>query len=182
MKQKFTFLSFVVLFLLFSHNSGAVSVFTVKGVALVCPSCNCLAMQAKGASFENCVDLAISEAGSKPVSGFDRIIRYSDSKVMLHSADGKEIPLASDDVQDQFNELIKYPGWEKQLPALRISEGLISDKRLTEIANLTGLQLEGITTVTIASGENKKWKPGKPSFILQLNANGGKTSGATIAQ
>lgn len=110
MKQKFTFAILCISFLLFSLNSMAVSVFTVKGVALVYPSCNCAAMQAKGASFESCVDLAING-----VSGFDKIIRYSDKKAVLHSADGKELPLASDDVQDQFNELIKYQGLGKTI-------------------------------------------------------------------
>lgn len=175
MKQKLSILFLVISFLLISQIAGAFAVFTVNGVKLVCPSCNCASMQAAGVNYENCADAFNATSGGNPSSAFDKIIRYSNSNVTIHGIDGSESPLASDDIQQQFDELIKKPGWEKQLSTLKIASGKISEARLNEIARQMSLPIEN--KVKMAVSESGK----KFTLIGQLSANEGATRSAGVS-
>lgn len=170
MRQKFTSLVLISTFLLITHCSFGFSVFSVGGVQLICPSCDCASMQAAGVNYENCIDVLTGATQGNTASNFKKLIRYSPTSVMMHTANGTESPIASDDVQKQFDELIRQPGWEKRLSSLKITSGDISDARLNYIATQLKLPIEN--KLKIKGGDEKK----KSNFIFQLSANEGATA------
>lgn len=170
MKQKFTSLVLIFTFLLITHCSFGFAVFSVGGVKLICPTCDCASMQAAGVNYENCIDIPASANQGNAASYFKKLVRYSPTSVMIQAADGTESPLASDDVQKKFDELIRQPGWEKRLSSLKITSGDISNARLNSIATQLKLPIEN--KIKIKGGDEKK----KSNFIFQLTANEGATA------
>lgn len=170
MRQKFTSLVLTFAFVLITHFTFGFAVFSVGGVKLICPTCDCASMQAAGVNYENCVDVLASATGGNAASAYSKLVRYSPTSVMLRDADGTESPLASDNVQKQFDELIRQPGWEKRLSSLKITAGEISDGRLNSIATQMKLPIE--SKVKLNAGVEKK----KNNLILQLSANEGATA------
>ena len=133
----------VSIFLILSFaafEANAFCVFSVGDGHLICTTCSCAELAAAGVSMTGCVDvlaMASSPGGGMPVV---KIVRYSDTKVVLVTKDGKEYPLASDESQKQFENLMKRDGWQKLMSSFQSHTGEISNGSIEKLANQLGLK------------------------------------------
>lgn len=129
---------FAVAVLLFIPGSAmAFCVFLHNGDRLICRTCSCSALSDAGVGGP-CVDvLRTAHSTTKPP--FDRIVRYSDSVVKLHSPNGRESPLASDAAQKQFDELFSQPNRRELFRRFKPAAGLISVERVKQLARDLGV-------------------------------------------
>ena len=117
----------VSIFLILSFaafEANAFCVFSVGDGHLICTTCSCAELAAAGVSMTGCVDvlaMASSPGGGMPVV---KIVRYSDTKVVLVTKDGKEYPLASDESQKQFENLMKRDGWQKLMSSFLLMRSI----------------------------------------------------------
>lgn len=130
--------------LLFPGTAAAFCVFSSGGQKLICRTCSCAELADAGVN-GNCVD--VMARANKPPE-YDKIIRYSESVVTLHSSTGREGQLASDTSQNKFDKLYDRSNRKERLKAFEAKAGRISAARVEQLAR--DLNIE------IVSGEHQQ--------------------------
>lgn len=118
---------------LLGSNAMAACEFTVDGVRLLCSTCTCAKLTADDVKFESCIDWLAKRVPSTP-KRYDKIQRYSDFFVTLHSRNGEEFPLASDAAQKQFDEMYAQPNFKELFLSFKAVPGVISVERVEQLA------------------------------------------------
>lgn len=127
--------------LVIASSTMAACIFRLEGggPVLTCSTCHCDKMKEDGVHLSQCVDLMVTP--NSPRNGFDKIVRYSDTDVRLHSAGGTESPLASDAFQKQFDDMAKQPNLKENANRLRPTAGVISQERCAALARQLGVEI-----------------------------------------
>lgn len=149
----------------FADSSMARCVFRMSsgGPILVCSTCTCGEMKDAGVNWDRCSDFMVKP--DEPKTSADKIIRYSDTKVTVHYADGTETPIASDESQKQFDYIVVFkpgtskgvnPDLQERMRAFKPTVGHVSKERCDEIAKLLGVEVQesksGTPQLTVAPG------------------------------
>lgn len=160
-----------MLMLLLAGNGMAACEFTVDGVRLLCSTCTCAKLTADEVKFESCIDWLARRVPSTP-KRYDKILRYSDSYVTLHSRDGEEFPLASDATQKQFDEMLGQPNFKELFLRFRPAAGIISAERVENLARDLGVPVvyvKGKRGPTSGQSDVPKFEVGPQFSFLYFN-------------